>query len=89
MISAGGSIWRAGKMAGMRRYHQELPIMRRQLREGVRLDKSLSAGYFRKRDAHDCGRTRCGICHPEKRFGHTLTRQELAAELKLKEQVAD
>ena len=38
-----------------------------------------------KQDAHDCGNSRCGICHPEKRFGHTLTRQELAAALRLRE----
>jgi hypothetical protein len=73
----------------MRRYHAEMPIMRRQLSEGMGLGKSLPAGYYRKRDAHDCGRARCGVCHPHKRFGHTLTRQEIAAGLRLKEQTTE
>jgi hypothetical protein len=73
----------------MKRYHEELPIMHRQLREGTRLGKTLSAGYYRKRDAHDCGNPRCGICHREKRFGHSLTRQELAANHLLREQMTE
>jgi hypothetical protein len=60
--------------------------MRREYREGLKLGKALPAGYYRKRDAYDCGRPRCGICHPEKRFGHTLTRQEIVADLRQKEQ---
>jgi hypothetical protein len=72
----------------MKRSHDELLMMHRQRRAAVRLGKPLSAGYYRKRDA-DCGNPRCGICHPEKRFGHTLTRQELVAELRLKEQTSD
>jgi hypothetical protein len=70
----------------MKRYHEERRILVRQQREARRLGKPLPAGYYRKRDAHDCGHTRCGICHREKRFGHTLTRQELAAEQRFKEQ---
>jgi len=73
----------------MRRYHEELPMIQRQFREALRLGRMLPAGHYRKQDAHDCGRPRCGICHPEKRFGHTLTRQELAAELRMNEQLAD
>ena len=73
----------------MRRYHQELPIMQRQLREGLRLGKPQTAGYYRKRDAHDCGRTRCGVCHRDKRFGHTPTRQELLVAQRHNEQLYD
>jgi hypothetical protein len=73
----------------MRRYHEELRIVRRQLREAERLGKSLTGGYYRNRDAHDCGNSRCGICHRDKRFGHTLTRQELVAELRTREQLSD
>jgi hypothetical protein len=72
----------------MKRYHDEMPIMQRQYREGLKLGKSLSAGYYRKRDAHDCGHSRCGLCHPDKRFGHTLTRQEQLSMLRLHEQLA-
>jgi len=73
----------------MKRYHDELPIMLRQMQEGRRMGRSLSAGYYRKRDAHDCGNPRCGICHPEKRLGHALTRQELAANLRQNEQSSE
>ena len=56
----------------MRRYHEELPIVQRQQREGLKLGTCLSPGYYRKRDAHDCGRPRCGICHPQKRLSVSL-----------------
>jgi hypothetical protein len=73
----------------MKRYHQELPLMRRQQYLAHELGKEYPAGYYRKRDAHDCGKSRCGICHPDKRFSHSLTRQELAAQLRLQEQTAE
>ena len=76
-------------MGAMRRYHQELPIIARYLRQAKQIRKVKPAGYYRKQDAHDCGNPRCGICHPEKRFGHSLTRQELAAELSLREYDAE
>ena len=69
----------------MQRYHAELPIIRRHMRQAEWLGKSRPLGYYRKQDAYDCGNPRCGICHSEKRFGHTLTRQELAAGLRLHE----
>ena len=69
----------------MQRYHAELPIIWRHMRQAKWLGKSRPAGYYRKQDAHDCGNPRCGICHPEKRLGHTPTRQELAAGLRLRE----
>jgi hypothetical protein len=71
----------------MKRYHKELRILRRQFREGLTLGHTRSAGYYRKRDAHDCGRPRCGVCHREKRFGHALTRQEILAILRYNEQL--
>jgi hypothetical protein len=73
----------------MQRYHHELGIIRKRLREAGRLGKSLPCGYYRKRDAHDCGRPCCGICHVEERFGHIATRQERAAELRMSEQVCE
>ena len=72
----------------MKRFHVELALMARNRRHAEGMGKGRSIGYFRKRDAYDCGNTRCGICHPEKRFGHKPTRQELAVELKMKEQQA-
>ena len=72
----------------MKRYHDEWPIIQRQHREGLKLCKELAAGYYRKRDAHDCGRSRCGICHPDTRFGHSATRQERLADLRLLEQLS-
>jgi hypothetical protein len=29
---------------------------------------TLEKGRFAKKSPYDCGRTRCGICHPEKRW---------------------
>jgi hypothetical protein len=75
-------------MEGMKRYHGEMLIIGRQHREGLKLGKELPAGYYRKRDAHDCGRSRCGICHPDKRFGHSPTRQERLADLRLLEELS-
>src|SRR5262249_37547235 len=75
-------LWRGGLGGGddgnMKRYHEELYILAREMRKGE--------GYYRKRDAHDCGRARFGVCHPDNRFGHTPTRQELAADLQLRDQ---
>ena len=78
---------RAHRMERMQRYHAELRIMQRHWREGMRIGKALAAGYYRKRDAYDCGNSRCGVCHPEKRFGHTATRQERVATLRMGEQM--
>ena len=46
-------------------------------------------GRFRKVDAWDCGNTRCHMCHGDKFPVRERTRQELRAELKLKEGVKD
>jgi len=73
----------------MKRYHAELSIMQRQHREGLSLGTDNPDGYYRKRDAHDCGRPRCGICHPDKRFGHSLSRQERLTVLRMGEQLSD
>lgn len=42
-------------------------------------------GRFRKKDAWDCGNTRCYICHSDKLPKRTETYQEWCAEKKLKE----
>jgi hypothetical protein len=44
-------------------------------------------GRFRKTDAGDCGNARCLICHSGKFPKREPTRQELAADLTLKEEV--
>jgi len=30
--------------------------------------ESLKGGYLVKRHPYDCGRTRCGVCHPHKKW---------------------
>jgi len=61
----------------MRPYHEELPRTTRELRRHMREIHGwpknpvscicdLQAGRFRKRDAFDCGRSRCLLCHGEK-----------------------
>lgn len=44
-------------------------------------------GRFRKKDAWDCGHTRCYICHSDKLPKRSLHEQEQLAELNLREQV--
>jgi hypothetical protein len=44
-------------------------------------------GRFRKRDAYDCGRPGCGICHSDKFPKRTLTKQEIWAEIRFREQL--
>lgn len=49
-------------------------------------------GRFRKKDAYDCGKTMCRICHYNKWLyngGHEMTRQEIMSALKLKEGIVD
>lgn len=46
-------------------------------------------GRFRKKDAWDCGNTRCGICHGDKFPKRTKHDQELKSELSFKEQLRD
>lgn len=76
----------------MRRRHtiQEEALLRRWKKEwdqytgylwGERVDRPVS----RKRHPLDCGNSRCGTCHQEKRFGHQKTRQEKKSDLYLRE----
>ena len=46
-------------------------------------------GRFRKRDAYDCGRPRCMLCHVDKFPKRTLTRQEIKAEWRFQEQLQE
>ena len=43
-------------------------------------------GRFRKKDAFDCGRARCGICHSSKKY-NLKTRKEIAADVAFREQL--
>jgi len=44
-------------------------------------------GRFRKRDAYDCGMPKCLLCHADKFPRRKLTKQEVIASLRLKEQL--
>jgi hypothetical protein len=46
-------------------------------------------GRFRKKDAWDCGVTRCWICHNDKYPKRYKTYQEWCADLKFKEGIED
>ena len=70
----------------MKRYHDEQHIIERHFRERLRFARGTGKwqtqrGRYRKRDPYDCGNTRCGICHMDKRFGHQPTRQEMASSM--------
>ncbi len=54
---------------------------------GCACDKQV--GRFRKRDAYDCGRPGCGICHGDKFPRRSWTRQEIRAELRFQEQLRE
>lgn len=55
----------------------------------VDCDCDKQIGRFRKKDAFDCGNTRCYICHGDKLPKRSLTKQELLADMALKEQIAE
>lgn len=46
-------------------------------------------GRFRKKDAYDCGNTRCYICHSDKLPKRSLHEQEQLADLSFREQVTE
>lgn len=46
-------------------------------------------GRFRKKDAYDCGNTRCYICHSDKLPKRSLHEQEQIADLSFREQVSE
>jgi hypothetical protein len=46
-------------------------------------------GRFRKRDAYDCGKPGCLICHGDKFPRRKLTKQEMIASLQFEEQLRE
>ena len=46
-------------------------------------------GRFRKKDAYDCGNTRCGICHSDKFPKRTPHEQESISEMGFEEQIRE
>lgn len=46
-------------------------------------------GRFRKKDAWDCGNTRCGICHNDKFPKRIKHEQEILSEISFREQLKD
>jgi hypothetical protein len=46
-------------------------------------------GRFRKKDAFDCGNTKCFICHSDKIPKRTLTEQEIIADIDFREQIKE
>lgn len=81
----------------MKRWHQEETIARRNQREHHRVVHNgdptgcvcdRQVGRFRKKDAYDCGRTRCQICHGDKVNG-TPQHKDNVANLRFEEQVKE
>lgn len=77
----------------MKRYAQEKPIMERRKKVAnhyVGKDWAYGdLGRFRKKHPLDCGNTRCGVCHADKRYGHEETRQEAIASMCHSEQIKE
>lgn len=55
----------------------------------VDCDCDEQVGRFRKKDAGDCGNSRCYICHSDKLPKRSLTQQEVVADIKFKEQLKE
>lgn len=83
----------------MRRWHLERHITYRNwdnYRRFVHRDEPVRSGHprqdqpgrFRKRDAWDCGRSKCHLCHQDKLLRRPR-RSELLADLRLREGLAD
>lgn len=46
-------------------------------------------GRFRKKDAFDCGKVHCGVCHSDKYPKRTKHEHEIKADVAFKEQLKD
>lgn len=66
----------------MNRWHREQHIGQRRAAERAALigapRETIAAGKYRKRDAHDCGKTRCYVCHSAKLDGEPRKRDRIA-----------
>ncbi len=69
----------------MRRNPREAALVRKRQKQSKQLHGHRGAevpskGHFRKRDAYDCGRPQCQLCHGEKIFGRPSANQRRADE---------
>jgi hypothetical protein len=55
----------------------------------VKCDCDEQIGRFRKKDAWDCGNTKCFVCHSDKFPKRELTSQEIASKLSFDEQMKE
>ena len=83
----------------MQRYHEELPRTIREHRRHVREKHGwpkvpvtcicdLQTGRFRKRDAFDCGHSRCFLCHGEKLLGRPSVKDRIRQD-RVRDSLAD
>ncbi|HLW64197.1 MAG TPA: hypothetical protein VKS79_02685 [Gemmataceae bacterium] len=82
----------------MKRWHREVHIARRNHREHLRgygwpkrqvhCTSELQKGRFRKKDAHDCGKARCLLCHFHKVFDLPQIKDKMK-EFSFREQLRD
>ncbi len=77
----------------MQRWHRERHIARRHQRDRLHLidsepeqqvNRDRQLGRLRKRNALDCGRARCFLCHSDKLLDRP-TREDRLADLKMQE----
>ncbi len=75
----------------MKRWHEEINIAKRNQKVRCKLVNSddVPLGRYRKRDAYDCGKTQCGLCHNDKFPKRELTRKENLAKFNYKEQLKE
>lgn len=77
----------------MKRWHDEKKIAKKRLKDRKKLcnvanDKFAKLGYFRKKDAHDCGNPECKMCHFNKIYDIKSNKQK-AEDFSFKEQVKE
>ena len=72
----------------MKRWHEDYFHTYREWKKDS-FHENRAKGFYRKRKAFDCGNSQCRICHSDKFPVRELTKQEMKAKLKFKEQCAE
>jgi hypothetical protein len=81
----------------MYRWHKDFKVAYREclerrrmcVNDAVRYAGDEQVGRFRKVDAHDCGKPRCGVCHYAKYPNRELHEHEILSDLSFKEQLRE
>lgn len=74
----------------MKRWHEDFYVSKRECnKRKYHIGEAKDIGRFRKKDAHDCGSSKCFLCHGDKFPKRELTEQEILSNISFKEQLND